>query len=116
MTFPKLTFFCELESEPLQTLFQNPEVIQDLSALNGTVSLGIRDLSAVRAEVVRRLNDAGIPVTAWLLLPKEQGYYFNIDNYPEAVFVTRISITGPSSIDCAGRVSVWISNRTSACS
>lgn len=86
MTFPKLTFFCELESEPLQTLFQNPEVIHDLSALNGAVSLSIQDLSAVRAEAVRRLNDAGIPVTAWLLLPKEQGYYFNIDNYPEAVF------------------------------
>ncbi len=85
MPFPTLTFYCELESEPLQTLFQEPEVIQDLSALNAAVSLSIQDFSSVRADVVKQLNRANIPVTAWLLLPKEQGYYFNIDNYPEAV-------------------------------
>ncbi len=35
--------------------------------------------------VVRQLNEAGIPVTAWLLLPKEQGYWFNLDNIPQAI-------------------------------
>jgi hypothetical protein len=29
---------------------------------------------------VQQLNAAGIPVTAWLLLPEEQGYWFNADN------------------------------------
>ena len=86
MPYPKLTFFCELESESLQRLFQDPEVIQDLLALGGTVSLSIQDFSAERAETVRRLNEAGIPVTAWLLLPKELGYYFNIGNYAEATY------------------------------
>jgi hypothetical protein len=32
---------------------------------------------------VRRLNAAGIPVTAWLLLSMDQGYYFNLGNYDQ---------------------------------
>ena len=86
MPYPKLTFFCELESEPLQRLFLDPEVIQDLSALEGLVSLSIQDFSEARANTVKRLNESGIPVKAWLLLPKEMGYYFNIDNYADAVY------------------------------
>jgi len=82
---PKLTFFCELDTAALQTLFSAPQVIEDLRALDATVSLGLCDLSAERAEVVRRLNAAGIPVVAWLLLPEAQGYWFNLDNAPEAV-------------------------------
>lgn len=49
------------------------------------MSLGIIDLSHERAEVVQQLNAAGVPVVAWLLLPKEQGYWFNLDN---SVFAT----------------------------
>jgi hypothetical protein len=49
------------------------------------VSLAIHDFSAARAAVVRRLNEAGIPIVAWQLLPKEQGYWFNLDNAPQAV-------------------------------
>jgi LPXTG-motif cell wall-anchored protein len=56
-----------------------------LKALNASLCLGIIDLTPERAEVVRRLNQAGIPVTAWLLLPKDQGYWFNLDNAPQAV-------------------------------
>ncbi len=81
---PVLTFACELEAQPLQELFANPEVIEFLQATRSTVSLGILDLSKERAAVVRRLNEAGVPVTAWLLLPKDQGYWFNLDNYPQA--------------------------------
>jgi len=33
---------------------------------------------------VRRLNEAGIPVTAWIALPKEEGYYLNAANAHEA--------------------------------
>jgi hypothetical protein len=81
---PDITFACELDPQPLQNLFANPEVISFLQATRATVSLGILDLSQERAEVVRRLNEAGVPVTAWLLLPKDQGYWFNLDNYPQA--------------------------------
>ena len=33
---------------------------------------------------MRRLNEAGIPVTAWIALPKEEGYYLNAANAYEA--------------------------------
>ncbi|MFN2285432.1 MAG: hypothetical protein ACK2UQ_13500, partial [Anaerolineae bacterium] len=82
---PELTFFCELDAAALQELFSTPQIIEDLCALGAGVSLGLRDLSEERAEIVRRLNDAGIPVVAWLLLPEAQGYWFNLDNAPEAI-------------------------------
>lgn len=84
-TLPDLTFACELEPEALKRCFDTPEVIPFLREMKATVSLGILDLSDARAEVVRALNEAGIPVTAWLLLPKDQGYWFNLDNYMLAV-------------------------------
>ena len=79
MTPPRLTFFCELEVDPLEDLI-NEETIQDVKDLNGSIALGIMDFSPRRAGVVRRLNQAGIPVIGWLLLPKEQGYWFNLKN------------------------------------
>jgi len=85
MTTPKLTFACELAAPELQALFSDQQVIDDLLALQAGVSLGLPDLSPERAAVVRQLNEAGIPVTAWLLLPKDQGYWFNLDNTPQAI-------------------------------
>jgi hypothetical protein len=76
----KLTFFCELKAEPLLALFDEFPVLDDLVALDASVSLGILDFSSERVEVVRRLNRAGVPVIAWLLLPEEQGYWFNVKN------------------------------------
>jgi len=82
---PELTFFCELEGEALQELFSDPGVIESLVALGASVSMGILDISPERAEIVRQLNSAGIPVIGWLLLPKEEGYWFNLSNGPQAV-------------------------------
>jgi hypothetical protein len=89
MALPRLTFFCELASEPLQDLFgkggkENRRLVNDLQKLHANVSLGIVDLTPERAEVVQRLNQAGVPVIAWLLLPKDEGYWFNLDNAPQA--------------------------------
>jgi hypothetical protein len=81
---PKLTLACELETEPLVALFSDPQLIDDLLALRATVSLGILNLSAERAGVVRRLNAAGVPVVAWQLLPKDEGYWYNLDNARQA--------------------------------
>jgi hypothetical protein len=83
MSKPHLTFFCELEVKPLQALFSLPDIVT-LADLNAAVSMGILDFSDERAEVVRRLNEAGIPLVAWLLLPREDGYYFNLYNAPQA--------------------------------
>jgi hypothetical protein len=84
MTAPHLTFFCELEPAALLDLL-TPEVLEDLRALKARLSLGILDLSPERARAVRLLNQQGIPVIAWLLLPKDQGYYLNLDNGRQAL-------------------------------
>lgn len=84
MPLPRLTFFCELEDEPLMALFDDG-LIEDLIAMNAHLSLGILDMTPERAQVVRQLNLTGIPVIAWLLLPKDQGYWFNLYNAPQAV-------------------------------
>ena len=80
----ELTFFCELNAEDLKKLFEDRFVFDDLKTLNAGISLGILDFSSERVNVVRKLNRLGIPVTAWLLLPEEQGYWFNLENYTEA--------------------------------
>lgn len=77
---PELSFACELDPQPLVELFANPDVIAFLRESGSAVTLAILDLSSHRAEVVHQLNEAGIPVTAWLLLPKDQGYWMNLDN------------------------------------
>lgn len=77
---PQLMFACELDADKLQALFADPAVIADLKDLNAGLSLALVDMSSGRAQVVRRLNEAGIPVVAWMALPREQGYYLNADN------------------------------------
>lgn len=84
MISPRLTFFCELATGPLEELFAAPETLATLRALGAGVSLGLLDLSPERAGIVRHLNAAGVPVTAWLLLPEADGYWFNADNAPQA--------------------------------
>ncbi len=83
MTFLNLTFFCELDEEALDTLIDD-RVIAGLKNLHARLSLGLLDLSPRRAAVVRRLNQADIPLTAWLLLPRSQGYWLNLRNAPQA--------------------------------
>ena len=84
MEKPHLTFFCELDAISLEKLFAKKRLITDLAALEASVSLGILDLSPERADIVRRLNKANIPVIAWQLLPKEDGYWYNLDNVQHA--------------------------------
>ena len=80
----EITFFCELPAQELKKLFEDRFVFDDLKTLHAGISLGILDLSPERASVVKKLNHLGIPVTAWLLLPEEQGYWFNLGNHAEA--------------------------------
>lgn len=81
---PHLTFFCEFDGNSLKKMFTQT-IIDDLSELNASISLGILDFSQDRVEVVRRLNQAGVPVIAWLLLPSSQGYWLNLDNASQVV-------------------------------
>jgi hypothetical protein len=76
---------CELPTSDLDSVFSNPAVISDLKDLHASLALPVMDLSPGRARIVRQLNDAGIPVIAWIVLSKEHGYYLNADNAPDAV-------------------------------
>lgn len=85
MGAPSLTFFCELDPPQLGQLIDTPQVLAAVKKLDAGISLAIRDLSAERAALVKRIERAGIPLTAWLVLPQEQGYWFNAGNSAEAV-------------------------------
>lgn len=82
---PRLFFACcNAGMDPMNKLLANPNVIASLQKLHAGVGMAIEDLSAERAENVRRLNRAGVPVVAGLSLPGNEGYYMNADNAPEA--------------------------------
>ena len=81
---PNLVFTCcDQGIEEMQALFNHQDVIADLKDLHAQVAIPILDFSPERAAAVHRLNQAGIPVIAGLLLPKE-GHYFSADNEPAA--------------------------------
>lgn len=83
MAAPSLTFFCEMQAESLRELF-TPQRIRKLQQIRASVSLSLQDFSPERAEIVQELNRADIPVIAWLLLPKEAGYWLNLRNFESA--------------------------------
>lgn len=82
-TPPQLVFASDTATEKLGELF-TPVVIAQLKDLHAGIAIAIGDFSPERARIVRDLTEAGVPVTAWLVLPRDQGYYFNVSNAPEA--------------------------------
>ena len=79
---PQLIFACDRQTKDLDSLF-TPQVITDLKELGAGIALSTEDFSPERAAVVRKLNAAGIPMTAWIALPKDQGYYVNVSTEPQ---------------------------------
>ena len=83
---PEIGFACcDKGVEEMQSLFADRNVILSLNELHAEVAVAILDFAPERTAVVRRLNQAGIRVIAWIMLPKEEGYYLNADNSPAAV-------------------------------
>jgi hypothetical protein len=83
-TRPQLMFACcDQGTKTLNNLFADPTVLADLKELHAGLAISLNDLSAERARVVRDLNEASIPVVAWLVLSPEQGYYVNASNAPQ---------------------------------
>jgi hypothetical protein len=82
---PTLSFFNEMEGKDVKALFADTTLIPTLQQLHAQIRIGMVDLTPERAEVVRQLNKAGIPVIAWLLLPKSEGYWFNSRNGDYAI-------------------------------
>ena len=66
----------------MRSLLASPGVIADLKDLHAGLAVAIPDFTPERAQLVHRLNQVGIPVIGWLMLPKEQGFYFNVDCSP----------------------------------
>ncbi|MFO0596403.1 MAG: hypothetical protein U0228_13890 [Myxococcaceae bacterium] len=84
----RLGFFTELDAAPLAALVRTPGLFSQLRALDAHVTVGLRCLSEDRARSVRALRDAGVRAGAWLLLPREHGYFATWDNH--AHVVTRV--------------------------
>ena len=98
----------------MQALFADPATVAALRDLHAQVAVAIVDFSPERAQVVRFLNQQQIPVIAWMMLPTEEGPYFNADNAAEApARNSPLSKSGPRRTACAGRQSGWTSSRTS---
>jgi hypothetical protein len=76
----RLTFFCELPSEGLCELFADGSVTNDIAALGARVAFGTVDLDIKRAETIRQIRAAGVPVVAWILLPESDGYWCTSGN------------------------------------
>lgn len=79
----RLSFFNEQDAAGLDALSRDAETRGQLRALGASVTMGLRDLTDTRANAVRRLADAGVAVSGWLLLPREQGYFATQDNVAE---------------------------------
>ena len=81
---PHIVFASDQSTGELESMLSEPGVVADLIELKAGIALALPDLTADRASLVRELNRDGIPVTAWLTLPPEQGYYLNASNGRQA--------------------------------
>jgi hypothetical protein len=80
----QLVFACDSDTPRLQSLFADPTLIPELKDLRAEIALSLTDLSPERAQLVRRLNGAGIATIAWMALPASEGYYLNANSAPAA--------------------------------
>jgi hypothetical protein len=77
---PHLVFASDQSTGELESMLFQQGVIADLIALKAGIALALPDFTVDRASLVRQLNRVGVPVTAVLTLPTEQGYYLNASN------------------------------------
>jgi hypothetical protein len=77
---PQLVFACDSDTPKLQSFFADPTWISELKGLRAEIDFSLTDLSPERAQVVRKLNEAGIATIAWMALPAREGYYMNANS------------------------------------
>lgn len=78
-------FFCELGASELRALLAGEAVIPALVSQGHGIALAMRELDDATAEVIRQLNAHRVPVVAWLTLPPGEGFWLNLQNYPQAI-------------------------------
>ena len=81
---PRLSFFSELKGTDFKTLIDDSSLVSQLMRMKASLRVGLIDLTAERAEAIQKLNRAGVPVYAWLLLPESEGYWFFMNNGDKA--------------------------------
>lgn len=82
---PQIFFACcDQGIADMESWVSDPEVISQLQQLHAGLAVEISDFSVERAQAVKKLNEDGIPLTAWLVMSREQGHYLNGFNAPEA--------------------------------
>ncbi len=64
-------------------MLADPTVFAALKELHAGLAIPIDELSPDRAQLIRQLNEAGLPAVAWMVLPGNQGYYVNASNAPQ---------------------------------
>ncbi|MBC8074977.1 MAG: hypothetical protein H7Y32_02795, partial [Chloroflexales bacterium] len=82
---PRLICSSELDGAALLALLRRPGVLDILATGSFGVAMAMRDLGDERAEATRLLAERGIYTVAWLVLPPSEGYWFNLQNYPQAL-------------------------------
>ncbi len=75
---PRWSFFCEVSGEQLLRMSQDSVLLTQLQAMDASLRVGLLDFGPARSEALRRLDQAGIPLRAWLLLSQEEGYGFHL--------------------------------------
>jgi hypothetical protein len=78
-----LTYFVELAGAPLRELLERPGVLDGLSRQGAALALAMLDTDDERREAIAELEARAIPYTAWLVLPRDDGYWLTADN-PQA--------------------------------
>lgn len=81
---PSLTFFSQVPTTELETIYGDTLRLQQLKALNATICLGILDFSEKRAEIVKRLQEWGIPVRAQFMMGAEDNHRLTYRNVAKA--------------------------------
>jgi hypothetical protein len=81
---PHLVFASDQPTGELESMLAEPGVVADLLDLKAGIALALPDLTVDDANLVRQLNRDGIPVTAGLTVPTEQGFYLNASNGRQA--------------------------------
>lgn len=82
---PRLIFTTELSDAALLRLLRRPSVLDMLARGGYGVAIGLARFTDAQADAIRALQARGIMTVAWLVLPPEQGFSLNSQNYPQAL-------------------------------
>jgi hypothetical protein len=76
-----VSFFTELTGSELDKVASDTSIIKNLKQLNASLRVALIDMSPERVSALLKLQNAQIPIHAWLMLTKEDGYWANNENY-----------------------------------